>query len=153
MPKKKVLIIRRGLFGDTIVAIRALEYIRKYEASDIQIHYLSDAHLEKNYLTAKDVVGHLNLIDSFFNFRTFSNVKNFLFNFNLFFTLFSKYDKLVILECNYSSSSFFITKCKFLGILLGIKQIIYDLEIPRNRDNSCLYISSNLYEFISKMYF
>lgn len=152
MQKKKVLVIRRGLFGDTVVAIRALEFIRSYEHPDVEIHYLSDIHTGRSFLTSKCVIGHLQLIDMFLNFRAFSNLKNFIYNLNLFLKLFGNYNKLVILECNYSTSTLFIKKCRFLGILLGIKSVIYDNEIPMKRDNSHVYISTNLYNFIFKSY-
>jgi hypothetical protein len=152
MPKKKILIIRRGLFGDSVVAINAIMYIRNMEKSDIQIHYLSDSHPKTNYLTASDVIGHLNLIDKFYNFRTFSEISGFVHNLNLFFLLLFRYNKLIILECNYSSTTVFIKRCRLLGFFLGINNIVYDHKTCSERDNSNIYIGTSLYNYIFQYY-
>jgi hypothetical protein len=152
MQKKNILIIRRGLFGDSIVAINALEYIRNKEDLNIQLHYLSDFHPKKDFLTSKDVLSHLNLIDNFYNFQSFSTIRGCINNFFLFLKLFKKYNKLIILECNYSSSSIFIKRSIKLGNFLGISQIVYDNCTTLHRDKSQVYIATNLLNFITNHY-
>ena len=146
--QKRILIIRRGLFGDTIVAIKALKYLKKITENNSKIDYLSDSHPNSEFLTSKQVIGHLNLIDNFYNFYVKNNIKSIVLNIKLFFELFGKYDMLIILECNYSNSSLFIRKSRILGKFLLIKNILYDKVESNIRDSSSKYISTNLLDLI-----
>jgi len=63
---KNILILRRGLLGDSLVAIPALRLIKNTFPGS-RIHYVSDFHPGKSFVSPDSVFHNLNLVDSFSN--------------------------------------------------------------------------------------
>ena len=141
---KKILIVRRGLLGDTLVAIPALRLIKK-SFPDSYIHYVSDRHIGKSFVSPQSVFSDLNLVDSFSNWDVSQSV---VFRIISLLRLIIKlrkdnFDLAILLERN-NRGARYIRSNKFFLSLCGAKHIVTDsLEISRTRNESGKLIRLN----------
>ncbi len=68
----KILIFRRGLLGDSLMTIPALKIIRE-KNKNINITYLSEKHINKNFVNPEKVLSNFKLVDNFLQFNVGSN--------------------------------------------------------------------------------
>jgi len=141
---KKILIVRRGLLGDTLVAIPALRLIKK-SFPDSYIHYVSDQHIGKSFASPQSVLFDLNLVDSFSRW-VFSH--SFVFRITSLLRLIIKlrkdnFDLAILLERN-NRGVWYIRGNKFFLSLCGVKHIVTDsMETSRTRNESGKLIRLN----------
>ena len=132
---KNILILRRGLLGDSLVAIPALRLI-KDTFPDSCIHYVSDHHPGKSFISPKSVFFNLNLVDSFSNWSVGRSI---IFRIISLLSLIKTlrkvdWDMAILLERN-NRGILHIKSQKFFLSLCGAKHIVVDnLKVGKTRD-------------------
>ena len=132
---KNILILRRGLLGDSLVAIPALRLI-KSAFPNSRIHYVSDHHPGKSFISPKSVFCNLNLVDSFSNWSVGRSVIFRLISLLSLIKALRKvdWDIAILLERNNRGVSY-IKSQKLFFSLCGAKHIVTDsLKVRKIRD-------------------
>ena len=123
---KNILILRRGLLGDSLVAIPALRLI-KSAFPDSCIHYVSDHHPGKSFISPKSVFCNLNLVDSFSNWSVGRSITFRIISLLSLIRTLRKvdFDMAILLERN-NRGTLYIKSQRLFFRLCGVDNIVTD---------------------------
>jgi heptosyltransferase III len=152
---KNILILRRGLLGDSLVAIPALRLI-KSTFPDSHICYVSDHHPERSFVSPKNVFCNLNLVDSFLSWSVSRSIVFRIISLLSLIRTLRKVDweMAILLERNNRGTMYIKSQIFFL-YLCGVRNVVTDnLEVGalRGKEGKLLYLDHETDYLLNLLY-